>query len=77
MYTYIYIYVYISIYDHIYIYVYIYMDICIYVNIWKWLRPHQRQEAQSRDTNVYAMQCGRIQDKQHVVPSQDMRRHEQ
>ena len=72
----IYIYIYIYQYRYIYIYVYIYMDIYIYMNIWIWLGPHQRQKAQSRVTNVYAMPCGRVQDKQHVVPSQDKRRHE-
>ena len=44
------------------------MDIYIYINIWIWLGPHQRQEAQSRVTNVYAMQYGQVQVKQHVVP---------
>ena len=49
------------------------MDIHIYMNMWIWLGPHPRQEAQSRVTNVYAMQCGRVEVKQHVLPSQDMR----
>ena len=74
--VYVYIYIYIYQYIDIYIYIiYIYMDIYIY-NMLIWLGPHQRQEAQSRVTNVYAMLCGRVQDKQHVVPSQDMRRNE-
>jgi len=76
IYIHVYIYIYVHIYQYIDIYIYVYMDIYIYMNIWIWLGPHQRQEAQSRVTNVYAMQCGRVQDKQHVVPSQDMRRHE-
>ena len=62
---------YISIYR--YVYIYVYMDIYIHMIIWIWLGPHPRQEAQSRVTNVYAMQCGRVEVKQHVLPSQDMR----